>query len=223
MTKYGGCIFQRHASLSQVKPLRVKFLTKLTAVWPHRGLVWFCLLATGASTPAGLEAVTLRELTDRPEQLTPKKFAAYFSDYAYEFNSRIQPPEVFVARERGDCDDYSALADYVLRRHHYSTRLIHVRLAGRVAHAVCYVSESRVYLDYNNRAVFFSLTKSGPALRDIADKVASSLEASWTTASEFTYSYESGRKTMITTIAQTGSEVANPGSGPSQTSPFNVN
>ena len=46
----------------------------------------------------------------------------------------------------------------------------------------------------------FTLTRSGPEIRDIASKVAQSLEASWTTASEFTYSYTTRRKTMIATV-----------------------
>ena len=153
--------------------------------------------------PGLLGAVTLEELLSQPK-LTPKKFASYFGDFAYEFNGPIQSPSTFLARKKGDCDDYSVLADHVLSKHGYKTRLIHVRLTGRVAHAVCYVEESRAYLDFNNRNVFFTLTRSSPDLREIASKVAQSLEASWTTASEFTYSYATRRKTMIATVSQTG-------------------
>jgi len=168
--------------------------------------------------PVELEAVTLQELTDNPK-LTAKKFASYFSDFAYEFNGPIQSPTAFLAREKGDCDDYAVLADYVLSKHGLQTRLIHIRLTGRVAHAVCYVTDNKAYLDYNNRAVFFTLTRCGPDIRDIASKVAQSLEASWTTASEFTYSYATRRKTMIATVSQTG------GAEPAvtnQSSAFNV-
>lgn len=168
--------------------------------------------------PVDLEAVTLQELTDNPK-LTAKKFASYFGDFAYEFNSPIQSPTAFLAREKGDCDDYAVLADYVLSKHGLQTRLIHIRLTGRIAHAVCYVTENKAYLDYNNRAVFFTLTRCGPDIRDIASKVAQSLEASWTTASEFTYSYATRRKTMIATVSQTG------GAEPAvtnQSSAFNV-
>jgi hypothetical protein len=168
-----------------------------------RTAVWFCLLASAAAAPADLLALTLKELTDTPG-LNAKKFASRFAGFAYEFNSAIQPAEVFLAREKGDCDDYAVLADFVLRQKGFGTRLIHVRLAGRIAHAVCYVSENKAYLDYNNRNVFFTLTRSGADLRDIAAKVAASLEANWTSASEFSYSYATRRKTMIATVSQTG-------------------
>jgi hypothetical protein len=192
-----------------------------TFYWPKRVLLWLCVLASGVAVPAGLAAVTLRELTENPK-INPKKFASYFSSFAYEFNGPIQSPSTFLQREKGDCDDYSVLADLVLSRNHYTTRLVHVRLAGRVAHAVCYINESKAYLDYNNRAVFFTLTRSGSDLREIANKVAASLEASWTTASEFTYSYETRRKTMITTVSQTGGKEAETPAASNHSSAFNV-
>lgn len=180
---------------------------------PLRAVLWLFSLAGGIAAPLALDAVTLKELTDAGG-LNAKKFASHFGDFAYEFNGPIQPATTFLARERGDCDDYAVLADFVLRKHGYGTRLIHIRLAGRVAHAVCYVTENKAYLDYNNRNVFFTLTRSGPDIRDIASKVAKSLEANWTTASEFSYSYATRRKTMIATVSQTGGE-ATPGSPPS--------
>lgn len=168
-----------------------------------RALLWFCLLASGVAAIPDLDAVTLKELTDN-QGLNAKKFASYFGEFSYEFNTDIQPASVFLTREKGDCDDYSVLADFVLRRKGFGTRLIHIRLAGRVAHAVCYVSENKAYLDYNNRNVFFTLARCSPDIREIAAKVADSLEASWTSASEFTYSYETRRKTMIATVSQAG-------------------
>lgn len=183
--------------------------------------MWLCLLASGVAAPADLNALTLNELVDNPK-LNAKKFASYFEDFAYEFNNPIQPAEVFLAREKGDCDDYAVLADFVLKKHRFGTRLIHIRLTGRVAHAVCYVSDNKAYLDYNNRAVFFTLTRSGPDIRDIATKVAQSLESSWTTASEFSYSYDTRRKTMITTVSQTGGPETVPPPGQAKQSLFNV-
>lgn len=177
---------------------------------PLRIALRLLTLAGCFAAPAGFGAVTLQELTEA-RGLTAKKFASYFADFAYEFNGPIQPPQTFLTRERGDCDDYSVLADFVLKKHGFDTRLIHIRLAGRIAHAVCYVTENKAYLDYNNRNVFFTLTRSGPDIRDIATKVARSLEANWTSASEFSYSYETRRKTMIATVSQTGGEVV-PGS-----------
>lgn len=198
-------------SIAQNKPLWSKRLT----------ILWLCFLASSLAAPADLAAVTLNELLDNP-RLNAKKFAGYFGDFAYEFNGQIQSSTAFLAREKGDCDDYAVLADFVLKKHHLGTRLIHIRLTGRVAHAVCYVSESKAYLDYNNRSVFFSLARSGPDIRDIASKVAQSLEASWTTASEFNYSYATRRKTMIATISQTGESVDNLAPGQTKSSVFNV-
>jgi len=183
---------------------------------PLRVALWLGIAATGFATPL-LDAVTLQELLDNPK-LSAKKYASYFGDFAYEFNSAIQPPETFLARKRGDCDDYAVLANYVLREHGIESRLVHVRLAGRVAHAVCYVPASNAYLDYNNRGVLFTLTRCGPELRDIAAKVAASLESNWTSASEFTYSYQTRRKIMIATVSKTGGT----GRVPGQNSPFHV-
>jgi hypothetical protein len=189
--------------------------------WPKRVALWLCLLASGIAAPVGLDAVTLDELTGSP-RLNARKFADYFADFAYEFNQPIQSATDFLAREKGDCDDYAVLADFVLKKHRLDTRLIHIRLTGRIAHAVCYVSENKAYLDYNNRAVFFTLTRSGSEIRDIATKVASSLESSWTTASEFSYSYATRRKTMINTVSQTGGSPPFAPPGPAQPSTFNV-
>lgn len=187
--------------------------------WPTRVVHWLCVVASGLGLPGNLAAVTLAELVDQP-RLTAKKFASYFADFAYELNGPIQPAAAFLAREKGDCDDYAVLADFVLKKHNLGTRLIHIRLTGRVAHAVCYVTENKAYLDYNNRAVFFTLTRCGSEIRDIAAKVADSLQSSWTTASEFSYSYDTRRKLMIATISQTGEPVGSP--APGRSSPFNV-
>lgn len=141
-----------------------------------------------------------RRISD--SDLTPRSFSHFFSNFGYELNDKVQPPRAFLTRRKGDCDDYAVLADAVLPHHGYSTRLIHVRLAGKIAHAVCYIEEDRVYLDYNNRDYFFTLARSKPALAEIADKVADSLRAHWTTASEFEYCYDSKRKTFTTTVAK---------------------
>lgn len=189
--------------------------------WPKRVALWLGLLASGIAAPADLNALTVDELVDNP-RLNARKFASYFGDFAYEFNNPIQSAPAFLSREKGDCDDYAVLADFVLKKHRLDTRLIHIRLAGRIAHAVCYVSDNKAYLDYNNRSVFFTLTRSGPDIRDIASKVAQSLESSWTTASEFSYSYSTRRKTMITTISQTGRSEPFAPPGPAKPSTFNV-
>lgn len=149
-----------------------------------------------------LDAVTLGELLTDPK-LTPKKFAGYFEDFAYEYSPEVQPPDMFLQRRRGDCDDYAILADHVLKRAGFGTRLIHVRMVGRVAHAVCYVVQNRAYLDFNNRKYAFNLQRSGSSLREIAVKVADSLEANWTSVSEFTYDYKQDRKSFGVTVVKT--------------------
>jgi hypothetical protein len=149
-----------------------------------------------------LNATTPAELLGDPK-LTPKQFAAYFETFEYEFGAEVQSPSEFLSRRKGDCDDYAILADHVLKRNGYATRLIHVRVVGRIAHAVCYVTESGVYLDYNNRKYFLNLQRCGRTLRAIATKVADSLEANWTTASEFTYDYETATKKFLVTVVKT--------------------
>lgn len=135
--------------------------------------------------------------------LTPKRFAAYFADFEDEVGVEVQTPAEFLSRRRGDCDDYAILADHVLKQHGYGTRLVHVRMVGRIAHAICYVFEDRAYLDYNNRKFFFTLQRCGPTLREIATRVADWFEANWTSASEFTYDYESAQKRFRITIVKT--------------------
>ncbi len=156
--------------------------------------------------PAGVShRRTRRELGEikTTPNLSPKKFANFFENFAYELHDEVQPAFKFLARERGDCDDYAVLADHVLPDFGYETRLVHVRLAGRIAHAVCFVTEDRIYLDYNNRQVFFTTTRSSPALRAIAEKVARSLDANWTSASEFVFSYETDQKRITATVVRT--------------------
>lgn len=185
--------------------------------WFLRATLWFGIAVTGLAAPLKLDAVTVDAMLGN-SKLGAKKFANYFGGFDYEFSTAIQPPNTFLTRERGDCDDYAVLADFVLSKHGLGTRLVHVRLAGQVAHAVCYVTENNAYLDYNNRKFFMTLSRSGPDLRDIATRVANSLSANWTTASEFTYSYETGRKVMTATIAQTGGDKPTP----AKPSPFHV-
>lgn len=163
-----------------------------------------------AAAAVKMPAVTLSELLRDP-QMTPKRFASHFEDFAYEFHPEIQEPEVFLENRRGDCDDYAVTADLVLARKNFGTRLVQIRLAGRVDHAVCYVTESRAYLDYNNRRVFFTLARSGPTLREIATKVAGSLESNWTSAFEFTY--QDRNKKVVAVVVKTDPPANDPPPG----------
>jgi hypothetical protein len=154
-----------------------------------------------ASAVAAAE-VTLEKLMNDPK-LTPRRFANHFADFDYEYQVYVQPAEKFLAARSGDCDDYAVLADHVLKQKGYRTRLIHIRMVGMYAHAVCYVAENKAYLDYNNRKYTINLEKCGPTLRDIAEKVAKTAEANWTSVTEFTYSYEEDRKKMGITVVKT--------------------
>lgn len=186
--------------------------------------VWLVLpLALGGFTPpAPAWAVTHSTLLGDP-RMNPRRFANHFANFRFEYHPEVQPVDFFLRAERGDCDDYAILADEVLRRRQFKTMLVHVRLAGATAHAVCYVEQSRAYLDYNNRNVFFTLSKSSSSLREIATRVADSLEAGWTTASIFLYSYATGEKRMLLTIARTDPPGADPAAEPAPVSRLLVN
>lgn len=168
-----------------------------------------CAVALSVTACAPLVALTLEELMGDPA-LNPKRFAAHFESFEYEYHPAVQWPDVFLAERRGDCDDYAVLADHVLKPRGFSTRIIHVRLVGRVAHAVCYVAESNAYLDYNNRKYFLNLQRSGATLREIATKVADSFEGNWTSASEFTYNYDTYKKTFGRTVVKTEPRSSDP-------------
>lgn len=149
------------------------------------------------------EKFTLQELENAPG-LTSRQFANLFEHFTFTFRPYVQDPEVFLAEQDGDCDDYAILADHVLRRHGLSTRIIQVRLVGtNVDHAVCYVTQDKAYLDYNNRKYSFNLQRSKPLIRDIAEKVADSLERNWASAFEFTFNYEDRRKQRVFVVVKT--------------------
>ncbi|MEN9661966.1 MAG: hypothetical protein RL324_915 [Verrucomicrobiota bacterium] len=154
-------------------------------------------------------ALTLAELL-ADQKLTPKRFAALFESFQFEFGTEVQEADQFLKTKRGDCDDYAVLADYVLSRHGFGTKLVHVRLVGRVAHAICYVNEDKAYLDYNNRTYFVNLQKSGSSLREIAEKISQEIEGNWTSASEFTYDYATNDKTVVRTVIKTSAPALDP-------------
>ena len=158
------------------------------------------VLAALVALPA--QALTLAELL-ADAKLTPKRFAGMFDSFQFEFGAEVQDADHFLRTKRGDCDDFAVLADYVLSRHGFGTKLIHVRLVGRVAHAVCYVTEEKAYLDYNNRKYFINLQKCGSTLREIAEKVSKEIEGNWTSASEFTYDYATNEKAVVRTVVKT--------------------
>ncbi len=149
-------------------------------------------------------ALTMNELL-RDRKMTPKRFANHFESFRFDdrFVFDVQDPHQFLSQRKGDCIDYAVLADHVLTHHGYTTRLIRVEMVGIDAgHAVCYVDDDRVYLDYNNRKYFFNLKRSGPSIRQVAKKIAASFEANWTFAQEFAFDYDSFNKRVIYTVVK---------------------
>ncbi|MBI2518514.1 MAG: hypothetical protein HYV95_16690 [Opitutae bacterium] len=169
------------------------------------GVVGFGLLLAvpGAFALKPTERFDLKELESEPN-MTPGHFADLFEDFAYDYYPYVQAPDTFLQTRSGDCDDYAILADYILSRRNFKTRLIRVELVGtRINHAVCYVMEKKVYLDFNNRKYAFNLERSSPSIREIATKVADSFEKNWTSATEYTYSYAEGRQRAVRTVVKT--------------------
>lgn len=158
------------------------------------------LVAAAALT--GLRAFTMQDLLS-DAKMTPKRFAGRFADFEFEFNPYVQDPDVFLQRQRGDCADYAIMADYVLKRKQFETRIIRVALVGTLAHDVCYVTQVKAYLDYNNRVYFKNLERSGRSLREIAEKVAASFDANWTSVSVYTFDYGEGIKHLTLTVVKT--------------------
>ena len=165
-------------------------------------------LAVALAVPR-LDAVTLVDLVNDPK-LTAKRFAAQFERFEYEFHPEVQRPDVFLSNERGDCDDYAILADYVLKKRSIGTKLVRIALVGRVAHDVCYVIPNKAYLDYNNRKYSSNLEGSGRRLRQIAKEVADSFEANWTSASEYSYDYDTEKKIIGVTVVKTDPPARDP-------------
>jgi hypothetical protein len=164
----------------------MRSLPRLTA----RGSFLVCLLFFSFS----IFGIDLNDLRSAPD-LTPRKFAAYFSDFEFKFHAEIQSPDAFLATRSGDCDDFSTLAASVLREKGYTPRLITVRMPG-VTHVVCYIEETKSYLDYNYRGLN-RCVDSAPNIEAIAESVAKSYNLKWTSASEFTYA--DGLKRLVQT------------------------
>ena len=156
------------------------------------------MLACLCSLAASSFALTLEDLRNNPD-LSPAKFASYFRNFDFKFRSKVQSPDVFLATQSGDCDDYSTLAASILREKGYTPRLIAVRMPG-ITHVVCFIEEAGAYLDYNNRASSNALVTSASTIEAIAASVAASYNSEWFSASEFTYA--SGLKTLVATVLE---------------------
>jgi hypothetical protein len=166
-------------------------------------LLALTLILDFSAAPA--KALSLEELrADR--SLTPQRFASYFSTFQFQFRPEVQTPDLFLSTRSGDCDDYSTLASMLLREKGYTPRLIAIRMPGMV-HVICYVEETRSYLDYNMRHSSNGTVPCEPDLNAIARKVAKSFGQPWSTVSEFTF--DAGLKRLVTTVSRKQTIAAN--------------
>jgi hypothetical protein len=145
------------------------------------------------------QALDITEIR-KAEKLTPQRFARFFANFTYQFHDEVQDPEVFLSSESGDCDDFAILAAQLLAEKGYHTRLVAVRMPGNV-HVVCYVTEIKGYLDFNNRIYARKTVSCGNSIEEIARHVSKSFGANWTSASEFTFT--NGAKHLVSTVAKT--------------------
>ncbi|MDX1953734.1 MAG: transglutaminase-like domain-containing protein [Verrucomicrobiota bacterium] len=151
---------------------------------------------------ATTKGITLEELRN-DQQLTPERFASQFASFAFVFRAEVQTPELFLSTRAGDCDDYSTLAAVILREKGYTPRLISVRMKKEI-HVVCYIEETKSYLDYNLRAQEIRMVPCEPDLGAIANKVAKSFKSSWRSVSEFTFEADRQKRLVSTVKAPKG-------------------
>jgi hypothetical protein len=159
----------------------------ISPIYTRRGaliLIWMAVVLSFLQGRAEA-SVTLAELKADPK-LTPERFVRYFADFKFELGREVRPPEVFLARRAGDCDDFATLAADVLREKGYTTKLVAVFMEKDV-HVVCYVKEAAAYLDYNCRQLDSPLVKCDGGLSAIAGSVAASFRSEWRSASEYTF------------------------------------
>lgn len=163
-------------------------------------------------TAAAVPALTLEEL-QHDATLTPERLAARFANFKFELRPEVQPARQFLARGAGDCDDFATLAADVLRAKGYTPHLIEIRMPGYL-HAVCYIEETRSYLDFNVRAASRPAVPCNGSLTDIARKVARSFNTEWTAVSEF--SWRNGDERTLQTVHRNGQHIvtANPTAAP---------
>jgi len=152
-----------------------------------------------------LLGLTIEDLRNDPD-LTPERFAEHFANFKFQFRAQIQSPETFLATKSGDCDDFATLAADILRRKGYTPHMITVR-TKKVVHVVCYIEETKAYLDFEKRKHPNRLVGASHSLAEIAQKVAESFNAQWTSVSEFTY--EAGVKRLVSTVSRHNALAAN--------------
>lgn len=104
---------------------------------------------------------------------------------------------------------YPVLANQVLAQQGIHTRLVAVRCPGLSGYIVCYVTQEAAYLDYNNATYIVKLESSGATIREVATKVATTLQQNWTSASEFTVA-DDGAKFLFATVVKTDDPLSDP-------------
>jgi hypothetical protein len=145
-----------------------------------------------------IQAITVSELKNIPK-LTPEKFASYFADFEFKFHAEVQEHDAFLASKSGDCDDYATLAAEILGKNGYTTRLIAIRMKGET-HVVCYINETKSYLDYNYRMDKKKTIPCSNAITEIAAKVAKSFDRDWIATYQFTFNPTEGVKRLVQNI-----------------------
>src|SRR5205085_5623370 len=93
----------------------------------------------------------------------------------------------------------SILASIILKEKGYTPHLVTVRMPD-VVHVVCYIEETKSYLDYNCRTYLVRTVSSSGSVSEIASSVAASYHTKWTSASEFSWS-EGNKRLVSTTLA----------------------
>ena len=93
---------------------------------------------------------------------------AYFADFKFELEREVRKPDVFCRADPAIVMISATLAANVyLREKGYTTRLVVVFMPDTV-HVVCYVAETKSYLDYNCRKNSSPLVKCDGNLSAIA-------------------------------------------------------
>jgi hypothetical protein len=166
----------------------MRFLSKI--------LIGFLTLAGPLFPAVSSQAITVAQLRG-VSKLTPETFASYFADFEFKFHDEVQNHDKFLASKSGDCDDYATLAADILSRNGYTPRLIAVRMKGET-HVVCYINETKSYLDYNCRKDATKTVACSPSIKEIAKKVAQSFGRDWVATYQFTFS--EGIKRLVQSI-----------------------
>src|SRR5688572_28597629 len=168
----------------------MRFLSKISIVVLSLAGLCFSVVSSNAITVSQLRSIP---------KLTPETFASHFADFEFKFHDDVQNHDKFLTSKSGDCDDYATLAADILSRHGYTPRLIAVRMKGET-HVVCYIEETKSYLDYNSRKDTKKLVPSGRVLTDIARSVADSFSKDWIATYEFTFSKKEKVKRLVNQI-----------------------